>query len=191
VKVTKEQMLQNRERIVLAASEAFRERGFDGVSVSEVMQRAGMTHGGFYGHFASKDALAAEVVTHALSLTVARWQKTLGEGGEGGLQRIVDAYLSTRHRDNPGSGCVVAALAGDVPRQAGPVRDAFAKEFETLVDTLVGAMPGKGEAIRRQLAIALLTQLVGAILLARALGAGPLSDEVLAAVSASVRRQGG
>ncbi|MDB5854692.1 MAG: Transcriptional regulator, TetR family [Herminiimonas sp.] len=184
-------MLQNRERIVLAASEAFRERGFDGVSVSEVMQRAGMTHGGFYGHFASKDALAAEVVTQALGLTVARWQKTLGEGGEGGLQRIVDAYLSTRHRDNPGSGCVVAALAGDVPRQAEPVRDAFAKEFETLVDTLVASMPGKGEAVRRELAIALLTQLVGTIMLARALGGGALSDEVLAAVSASLRRQGG
>lgn len=191
MKVTKEQMLQNRERIVLAASEAFRERGFDGVSVSEVMQRAGMTHGGFYGHFASKDALAAEVVTQALGLTVARWQKTLGEGGEGGLQRIVDAYLSTRHRDNPGSGCVVAALAGDVPRQAEPVRDAFAKEFETLVDTLVASMPGKGEAVRRELAIALLTQLVGTIMLARALGGGALSDEVLAAVSASLRRQGG
>lgn len=188
MKVTKEQMGLNRERIVQAASQAFRERGFDDVSVSEIMQRAGMTHGGFYGHFASKDALAAEVVTHALGLTVARWQKTLGEGSEGGLQRIIDAYLSTRHRDNPGSGCVIAALSADVSRQSEPVRDAFAQELETLVDTLARFMPGQGEAGKRQAALGLLAQLVGAIVLARALGREPLSDEVLAAVSASLRK---
>lgn len=189
MKVSKAQMVQNRERIVLAASQAFRERGFDDVSVSEIMQRAGMTHGGFYGHFASKDALAAEVVTHALGLTVGRWQKTLGEDSEGGLQRIVDAYLSTRHRDNPGSGCVIAALSADVSRQGEPVRDAFARELETLVATLVRFMPGHGEARKRQAALGLLAQLVGAIVLARALGREPLSDEVLAAVSAGLRKQ--
>lgn len=181
-------MALNRERIVQAASRAFRERGFDDVSVSEIMQQAGMTHGGFYGHFASKGALEAEVVMHALGLTIGRWQNTLATDGENGLQRIVDAYLSTRHRDDPGSGCVIAALSADVSRQGEPVRDAFAQELENLIDTLARFLPGSSVEHKRQDAIGLLARLVGAIVLARALGREPLSDEVLAAVRAGLRK---
>src|SRR6478735_6694723 len=114
MKVTREQMAVNRQHLLEIASRRFRERGFDGVSVAEVMQEAGLTHGGFYGHFASKEALAAEAATHALMQTVKRWKSTLENRGAEGLERIVDAYLSQRHIDFPGTGCAIASLGPEL-----------------------------------------------------------------------------
>src|SRR5215217_1833227 len=108
MRVSREQMVENRHRILDAASRLFREKGFDAVSVAEVMKAAGLTHGGFYGHFRSKDDLIAHAIRHA-------------EGSQSATDDIgawIDAYLSTPHRDHPELGCPTAALAGLMRDQA-------------------------------------------------------------------------
>jgi TetR/AcrR family transcriptional repressor of nem operon len=175
MKVSRQQMAANRERLLDIASRLFRERGFDAVSIAEVMQQAGMTHGAFYGHFPSKEALAAEAAAHALSQTVLRWSDTLGAEGASGFERIVQAYLSIRHRDQPGAGCAIAALGAELPRQSDAVRAAFAHEVERLIELLAGILPPPG----RERALALMAQLVGAIVLARTLGESELSAAIL------------
>jgi TetR/AcrR family transcriptional repressor of nem operon len=186
MKVSRQQMAANRERLLDIASRLFRERGFDNVSVAEIMQQAGLTHGGFYGHFASKEALAAEAATHALLQTANRWRATLERSGTAGLERIVDAYLSQQHRDLPGAGCAIAALGPEVARQADPVRHAFAMELESLIGVLSDFLPGADTSARRKRALALMAQLVGAIVLARAFGHMDLSTEILDVVRAAV-----
>ena len=186
MKVSRQQMAANRERLLDIASRLFRERGFDNVSVAEIMQEAGLTHGGFYGHFASKEALAAEAATHALLQTANRWRATLESSGTAGLERIVDAYLSRQHRDRPGIGCAIAALGPEVARQPDPVRTAFSTELESLIGVLSGFLPGADPSERRRRALALMAQLVGAIVLARAFGRSALSSEILDIVRAAV-----
>jgi TetR/AcrR family transcriptional repressor of nem operon len=190
MKVTREQMALNRQHLLEIASRRFRERGFDGVSVAEVMQEAGLTHGGFYGHFASKEALAAEAATQALMQTVKRWNATLENRGVEGLERIVDAYLSQRHVDSPGTGCAIAALGPELARQGEPVRSAFAVELENMVDALAGFMPGADAAERRSRALPLMAQMVGAVVLARAFGRGVLATEILDAVRKAIAADG-
>jgi TetR/AcrR family transcriptional regulator, transcriptional repressor for nem operon len=190
MKVSREQMAVNRQRLLDIASKRFRERGFDGVSVAEVMQEAGLTHGGFYGHFASKEALAAEAATHALTQTATRWKATLENRGMEGLERVVDAYLSQRHLDAPGTGCAIAALGPELARQPEPVRAAFAAELENLIDALAGFLPGADAAERRKRALPLMAQMVGAIVLARAFGRGVLATEILEAVRKAIAATG-
>ena len=191
MKVSREQMAINRERLLDIASRLFRERGFDGVSVAEVMQEAGLTHGGFYGHFASKEALAAEAATHALMQTANRWKATLENRGMEGLEPLLNAYLSQRHIDHPGAGCAIAALGPELSRQSEPVRAAFAAELENLIDALASFLPGADAAGRRTRALALMAQMVGAIVLARAFGRSVLAAEILEAVRAAMKAPGG
>lgn len=190
MKVSRQQMAANRERLLEIAARLFRERGFEGVSVGEVMQQAGMTHGGFYGHFASKEALAAEAAAHALAQTSSRWKSTLKSCGPDGLTRIVDTYLSQHHRDHPSAGCAIATLGPEVARQDGPVRNAFASELENLIAVLAGFLPSTGSAERRMRAQALMAQLVGAIVLARVLGRSVQSAEILDAVHDAISLPG-
>lgn len=190
MRVSREQMATRREQLLEIAARLFRERGFEGVSVTEVMQQAGLTHGGFYGHFASKEALVAEAATHALVQMSNRWKATLENRGTDGLTRIVDAYLSQRHRDYPSAGCTIAALGPELARQADPVRNAFAGELENLIAVLAGFLPGTDPAERRKRAQALMAQLVGAIVLARAFGRGVLATEILEAVRKAIAAAG-
>src|SRR5438552_11909117 len=113
MKVSREQMAENRHRILDAASRLFREKGFDAVSVAEVMKAAGLTHGGFYGHFGSKDDLVAQTLAHVLAPDA---------GGAGDLRAYLDAYLSPGHRDNAADGCPTAGLAADIRRQTAAAR---------------------------------------------------------------------
>lgn len=185
MKVSREQVAANRDRIVDAAAALFRERGFDGVAVADVMQRAGLTHGAFYGYFDSKEALAAEAAAHALTENIDRWSALLEREGPRGLPRITDAYLSPRHRDQPSIGCPTAALGGEIARQRKEVRARFGTVLEQQVDTLAGFMPGNARQRRRR-AIAVLAQLVGALVMARAVGRESVSDEILAAARDSI-----
>jgi TetR/AcrR family transcriptional repressor of nem operon len=122
--------------------------------------------------------------------TNARWSTSLEQSGEAGLQRIVDAYLSSRHREHPGAGCAIAALGPDIARQSGPVKDAFSKELVRLIDTLTAFTPGGSADEKKEKAMTLLSKLVGAIVLSRVMGHGPKSDELLAAVRKSVASSG-
>src|SRR4051794_15120593 len=113
MKVSREQAVQNRERIVETAARLFRERGFEGIGVADLMKEAGLTHGGFYGHFSSKEDLIAEASARALAQSLALFTKVAERAPADPLPAIAGAYLTSKHRDNPGEGCVLAALGAD------------------------------------------------------------------------------
>jgi TetR/AcrR family transcriptional repressor of nem operon len=186
MKVSREQAAENRQRIVEVAARLFRERGFDGVGVADLMKTAGLTHGGFYGHFRSKEALMAEACEQAISTTGRHWKATLAASESPALEALAEGYLSTNHRDNPGNGCVIAALANDAARQAPPVRQVYTRSVKRFIDTLSQALPGRAEADRRQQAVAACASMVGALILARAIDDDALSQEFLDAVAAQL-----
>ena len=200
-RISRQQKEQNRERIVAAAGQGFKARGIDGVGIDELMKTAGMTHGGFYNHFASKDDLAVEVLnkgfTDSLD-TVAEVIDGHVRSARAALHALVDAYLSTEHRDHPENGCASAALAADAGRhglhaQAEYQRglQGYIAAFTDLLQTSARQSNTKLDPRRaREQAIALFSQMVGAQLIARAVAqADPeLSDEVLASNSKALKR---
>ena len=170
MKVSREQMSENRRRILDAASRLFREKGFDAVSVAEVMKAAGFTHGGFYGHFESKDDLVAQTLAYVLALKA--------DGG-GDIRAFLDAYLSPSHRDNAADGCPTAGLAGDIRHQTAAARVAMSEGLRSQLDRISEALPGGRAADRRRAAIGSWAAMVGAVIIARAIDDPALSDEVL------------
>lgn len=170
MKVSREQMAKNRLRILDAASRLFRGRGFDAVSVAEVMKAAGLTHGGFYGHFSSKDDLVAQTLAHAL---------TIDTVGDGGLNAYAKEYLSPRHRDNAASGCPTAGLAAAIRHQSPAALSAMAQGLSAQIDRLSKSLPELDVANRRRAAIGSWAAMVGAVILARAVDDPKLSEEVL------------
>lgn len=186
MKASREQAAASRERILGVASRRFRERGFDGVGVAELMHDAGLTHGGFYGHFGSKDQLMAEACAHALSVSVQRWQRLAASGAGTPVARLARSYLSARHRDDPGTGCVLATLGADVARRPAAMRHAITGGLRSLVDILANVVAGRTKAARRRKALALYASMIGAMVLARAVDDDALSKEILDAVTASV-----
>lgn len=180
MKSTREQAEKNRELVIEAAGRLFRERGFDGVSVAEIMKAADLTHGGFYGHFKSKTDLAAVACAQGIADAGRHWRNVAQERKHP-LHDIVSQFLSAEHRDTPRTGCYFAALAGDVARQEAPVRCAFAAGLRAAFDLLAGVFGGSSKAAKRRLAIAAMSQMVGAIVLARAVDDEELSAEILQA----------
>lgn len=179
MRVSREQMVENRARILQEASRLFREHGFAAVTVADVMKAAGQTHGGFYSHFASKDDLIAATVTKALT----------GEGtGMADLETWTDAYLSPLHRDHPEQGCPTASLAGFMRQQTPAAREAMAKGLETQIAQFAAALPERSEDERRKEAIGRWAAMVGAIVLSRSVDDPALSDELLAATRAWLAR---
>lgn len=170
MKVSREQMAENRRRILDAASRLFRDKGFDAVSVAEVMKAAGLTHGGFYGHFNSKDDLIAQTLAHVLAANSA-----------GGLdiRAYADAYLSPRHRDNAAGGCPIAGLAAAIRHQTPAARSAMTEGLRSQIHRIDAALPELDPADRRRAAIGSWAAMVGAVILARAVDDPALSDEVL------------
>ena len=190
MKVSKEQMAENRERILDAAAQLFREKGFDGIGVADLMKSAGLTHGGFYGHFASKDELMAQASGRALERLQSAWAAIAREATERGqdpLAAIETAYLSPRHRDAPGQGCLLAALGGDAARQGTAVRQAVTEGVRAQLEGLATLAPVRTKAARRQRALADYASLVGAMVLARAVDDEALSNEILHATAVSLR----
>ena len=186
MKVTREQAAANREKIVEVASTLFRKHGFDGIGVADIMKAAGLTHGGFYGHFESKDDLAAEACARALSREW--WKEAIASSTAGGLERIVRGYLSPQHRSNRARGCLIAAVGSDIVRQPRAVRRAVTKGFQSLIEGLRGFMPGRSPAARRKQALATMAGLVGALILSRAVDDSTLSDEILEAATTTFSR---
>ena len=184
MRVSKEQAAESRERILDAASKLFREHGLDGIGVADLMKSAGLTHGGFYGHFSSKEDLMAQACTRAFARSVEKWEK-LSEKDQP-LSAIVKNYLSRRHRDDPGGGCALPSLGADVARQGAPVRRAFTDGVRSLTNVVARTVTGRTEAARRRKGLAICASLIGAIVLARAVDDQELSDEILDAVSASL-----
>lgn len=188
MRVSRAEMAKNRERIIETAAKLFRERGFDGIGVSDLMKAAGMTHGGFYGHFKSKDELMAQACQRALADSLAALRLAAAQGGKTALSGVASTYLSPSHRDRPGQGCVMAALASEAPRHNRAVREAFTQGVRAAIDALEPLAPGKSKRAKREHAFAIYTSMVGALVLARAVDDASLSTEVLESVLASVTR---
>ncbi|HEY4251374.1 MAG TPA: TetR family transcriptional regulator [Roseomonas sp.] len=181
MKVSRDVAAANRERVLQAAARLFRERGIDGVALTDVMREAGLTHGAFYGQFASKEALAAEAARHAMDVSAARW----GRQGPVDLMSYVGAYLSPGHRDRPDRGCALPALAVEAARRGGAVRAAIGEGVEGSAARLAARMAPPAEG-RGDAALATLATLVGAVVLARAVEDPALSDRILAAARIAI-----
>jgi TetR/AcrR family transcriptional regulator, transcriptional repressor for nem operon len=181
---SREEKAKTHDRIVRIASARIREAGIESPGVAEIMQAAGLTHGGFYKHFGSRDDLIAEAADRAF----ADGERTVHEltaDAEDPLAAFVDWYVSTQHRDNPATGCPVVALGGDVPRADERVRAAYGRQVERYLADLERLL-GDGEDGRRRATVALST-LVGSIMLARAIDDEELSDEILRDVREAVK----
>lgn len=172
MRVSREQMVANKARILNEASKLFRERGFDSVSVADVMKAAGQTHGGFYGHFASKDDLIAQTVAHAMAAQ---------SGAPPELSAWIDAYLSSDHCKDAANGCPVAGFAGLLRQQTPAARAALAQGLRAQLDSVVGLVPQGDAAARRREAIGRWSAMVGALVMARAVDDDALADELLSA----------
>ncbi|PCE29886.1 TetR/AcrR family transcriptional regulator [Burkholderia ubonensis] len=173
--VSRQQAAENRSAIVAAAERLFRARGVDAVGLTELMKEAGFTQGGFYNHFKSKDALVAAIMEKAM--------QDRADAPADSPQRQVERYLSARHRDDVAAGCPLAGFAGDAPRLGAAARECYAGGLATYLDRFaerVAAQRGATPESRRD-AIAAFSQMVGTLLLSRAIAnADPaLADEIL------------
>jgi TetR/AcrR family transcriptional repressor of nem operon len=188
-RVSRKQTEMNLEEITAASARLFRQRGLDGVSVAELMAAAGLTHGGFYNHFQSKDILAAIACTRSFDQTRGRWSARVeaADSNSAALAAIISGYLDSSRRDDPGPDCAAATLVVDVARQPAdrPIHRAFNAGIETLTAMLAGLFAKTREDGRRQ-ALTTFATMVGGIALARATRGSAISDEILEAVRGSL-----
>lgn len=182
MRYSKDHKAETHERIVKRAAVRLKERGAAGLGVADLMKEAGLTHGGFYAHFASRDALIGEAFVHAMEQAAQRWRKRVATAPEGqGLAAIVNTYLTPEHRDNVGQGCALPALGAEVMRASPKTRKAFAARIEDMVEVLAAEMPAPAPKAARREAIAALATMMGALMLARMAGTGEFSEEILGA----------
>jgi TetR/AcrR family transcriptional repressor of nem operon len=179
MRVSREKFAENRENILKVAGVLFREQGFDGTGVAEIMKAAGLTHGGFYGHFESKEDLALEVSRALIEKVQVRWNQIIADADDRPLDALLDHYLSRCSVDDPGGSCVFASLAQEVGRSRGAVRAAFNDGLSALVDILSQIVPGVTEEERRSRGFTTLSAMMGAVILARAVESRELSDNFL------------
>ena len=188
MKVSRQKMAEHREQILAAAANRFREHGFDGISVADLMKEAGLTHGGFYGHFSSKEELVALASLRAMSETVAKWEKVVDGASGDPLAALARSYLSLRHHDHPETGCLLAALGSELARQPASVRDAVTEGQQQFFALLTRIVPGQTKAARKKKAIAVLATMIGGMVLARTVSDPELRQEILETVAASIPR---
>jgi len=170
-------------RLVEAAAARFKERGVDGISLADLMKDLDLTHGGFYKHFASRDDLVTEALELALAQSGNAMRERLGQGAEADLAGFVDFYLGEAHRDSRADGCAVAALAGDAARKGTEVQAQFRGQIERNLALLSEVMEaGTVPDDARARAVVVLSELYGALTMARAVGDSPLSREILQTV---------
>jgi len=184
VRITESQAQKNRQKVVAKASKLFREGGFDGISVNDLMKAAGFTHGGFYNHFESKDALAGEALDYAFRQMdgVRERMPTLDD--------FVTSYLSDEARKAPGSTCPAAALAGEVARQPDAIKSIFADGVERMILSVENLLPKTPRA--RGEAVDMVCRMLGALVLARAMPASSsLGRELLATATERCRKGAG
>jgi TetR/AcrR family transcriptional regulator, transcriptional repressor for nem operon len=184
---SQEEKAKSHERIVEITAARIREAGTSAPSVAEIMQEAGLTHGGFYKHFDSRDDLIAEAVQRSFADSQRATAAVIKEAGNP-LGAFVDWYVSAEHRDNPGSGCSVIALGGEAARSDPRVRAAYTDQVKRYLAQLEQLLSGAGEdPDARAKAILTLSTLVGSVLVARAVDDPALSDEIIGDVRAALR----
>lgn len=182
MRYSKDHKAETRERIVKNASVRLRERGAASLGVAELMKEAGLTHGGFYAHFPSRDALISEAFAHAMQQATGRWRKRAEMAPEGKrLASIVNGYLSIEHRDDAGNGCALPSLSVEASRANPKIRKAFTSKLEDMIGVIAEQFSDLPPKAARREAIATVSTMMGAMILARTAGAGEFSDEILSA----------
>ena len=170
------------ERIVETAARAIRRSGYNGTSVADIMKEAGLTHGGFYAHFASREAMLAEAADRAGAESVALSARIAATAKpEQALQALIHAYLSKEHVKSVEMGCPIAALGSEMPRQAPEVRRAATRRIKEMIDVVARQLPDWGQPAAHERALVTVAMSVGALLLARAVDDPKLSDALLEA----------
>jgi TetR/AcrR family transcriptional regulator, transcriptional repressor for nem operon len=176
------QKAKTHERIVKLASKRFREEGLAGIGIAELMKEAGLTVGGFYKHFDSRDHLVAEAVNSAFG----GWKRRVEAAKSGGppvsYERLIDEYLNEAHRDNPGTGCAFSALAPEIARSDKRTRALTSDQVRNDIQLIATLLPGRDKWRARSRAVLIISALVGAMSLARAVSDEALSREILETV---------
>lgn len=189
--LSKDHKARTRARIVDSARHLFKTRGYERVGIDAIMADAGLTRGGFYAHFSSKEDLFAEAVGEVVMKAGLEHHRNEGAPEpEDWRQQVVDYYLSRDHRDHRNGGCPMAALSADVAHTARPVREVYTNVFLDLVDALAERMPPNNPN-PRETALATVAQCVGSMVIARAVASEDLADEIFAAGRAATRRIAG
>lgn len=171
------------DRIVDAAARAIRRSGYNGAGVAEIMKDAGLTHGGFYAHFASREAMLAEAADRAGSEGVALMQQmTASSSPQQALPAMMRAYLSQEHLEGIETGCAIAALCSEMPRQAPEVRRAATRRIKEMIDLVARQSPDWGQPAAHERAMVIVATMVGALMLARAVDEPGLSEGLREAV---------
>jgi len=180
MRYSREHKLETHARIVRKASVRLRERGAHGIGVADLMKDAGLTHGGFYAHFDSRDALVIEAFTHAMDSSTERWRRLAEQTRrEKRFAMVVNTYLTSLHRDNPGQGCTIPALGAEIARESSKTRKVFAGRLERMIDMLAEQIPNLPRKAARKKATAAIATLMGTMVMARIAGTGGFSDEIL------------
>ncbi|MHC2335204.1 TetR/AcrR family transcriptional regulator [Bradyrhizobium sp. USDA 4454] len=182
MRYSKEHKQETHARIVKRAATRLRERGAHGIGVADLMKDAGLTHGGFYAHFDSREALVIEAFNYAMDRANERWRKVTAEvPPEKRLATIVDGYLSAAHRDEPGQGCAVPALGAEIARESPKTRKAFALKLDQMIDMITDQIQDVPRKAARKQAMGVLATMLGTIVMSRIAGNGEMSDEILSA----------
>ena len=180
---SKAQKTRTHKRIVSIASKRFREKGLAGFGIAELMKEAGLTVGGFYKHFDSRDDLVAEAVSSAFG----GWKRRVDAAASGGpsvsIAKLIDDYLNASHRDDPGTGCGFSALAPEIARSDKRTRAITAEQVRNDIQLIAGLVPAKDKRTARSRAILVFSALVGAMSLARAVSDEVLSRKILKTVA--------
>jgi TetR/AcrR family transcriptional repressor of nem operon len=171
------------KRIVAIASKRFREKGLAGFGIADLMKEAGLTVGGFYKHFDSRDELVAEAVGDAFGVWQRQKEAAESEGQPLTFARLVDDYVSDLHRKNPGAGCAFSALAPELARSDKRTRTLTSEQVKDDIELIIGLLPGKDKRAARSRAILTFSALVGAMSLARGVSDEELSREILKTVA--------
>lgn len=182
MRYSREHKQETHARIVKKASVRLREKGAHGIGVADLMKEAGLTHGGFYAHFDSREALVIEAFAYAMDRSTERWRKIAGETPpEKRLATIVENYLTPVHRDDPGHGCAVPTLGAEIARESLKTRKACAAKLEQMIDMMADQVLDVPRKTARKQAVAALSTMIGTLVLSRIAGNGEFSDEILAA----------
>jgi TetR/AcrR family transcriptional regulator, transcriptional repressor for nem operon len=183
---------ETRERILRAAARAIRKHGYEGVGVAHVMKEAGLTHGGFYAHFESRDALLAAAADQAGAESIEHLSRAISAAKPGHeLMALVDTYLSDGHVAAPEEGCAIAAAGSEVPRQQTEVRRAASRRIKDLIGLIERQFPEWGRSAAHDKAMGIAATLVGALVLARAVDDAQLSSRIRKAAREAIRRAAG
>src|SRR3981189_273818 len=179
MRYSREHKHETHARIVKKASVRLREKGAHGIGVADLMKDAGLTHGGFYAHFDSREALVIEAFAYAMDRGTERWRKLAEQTPpEKRLATIVGSYLSPAHRDDPGRGCSVPTLGAEIARESPKTRKAFAAKLDQMIDMLAEQIPDVPRKVARKQAMATIATMMGTLVMARVAGTGEFSDDI-------------